>query len=230
MKLRIKFTKFGPIRFIGHLDVMRFFQKAIRRSEIDVKYTSGFSPHQVMSFAQPLSVGVESNGEYMDIEVNSITNCKDIMDRINAVSVEGIKVTDVTILPDNAKNAMSSVAAALYTVIFKDGYMPSFDLSDGLSKMLEKDELLIEKTGKAGKREVDIKPGLFDIKVTDKGYSMLLDCSSSGNVKPSQVISKLYEVNDEKEPENIFFHVTREETYKNNGTEEEPLYQPMNVF
>ena len=54
MKLRIKFKKYGPVRFIGHLDVMRFFQKANRRAELDVAYTGGFSPHQIMSFAAPL--------------------------------------------------------------------------------------------------------------------------------------------------------------------------------
>ena len=53
MKLRIKFNKYGPVRFIGHLDVMRFFQKAIRRAGIDVAYSQGFSPHQIMSFAAP---------------------------------------------------------------------------------------------------------------------------------------------------------------------------------
>ena len=68
MKLRIKFSKHGVLKFIGHLDVMRYFQKAIRRAGIDICYSSGFSPHQVMSFAAPLGVGLESNGEYMDIE------------------------------------------------------------------------------------------------------------------------------------------------------------------
>ena len=71
MKIRIKFSKTGAVRYIGHLDVMRYFQKLNRRAGIDVKYTTGFSPHQVMSFAAPLGVGLESYGEYVDIEVNS---------------------------------------------------------------------------------------------------------------------------------------------------------------
>ena len=58
---------------------MRYFQKAIRRAEIDVKYSEGFSPHQVISFAQPLSVGATSDGEYMDMTVNSMTNVTDVM-------------------------------------------------------------------------------------------------------------------------------------------------------
>ena len=73
MKIRIKFRKFGPVRFIGHLDLMRFFQKMIRRADLDIAYSNGFSPHQIMSFAAPLGVGLESNGEYMDIEVHSVT-------------------------------------------------------------------------------------------------------------------------------------------------------------
>ena len=71
MKLRVKFSKTGHMKFIGHLDLMRFFQKAIRRSKIDIKYSEGLSPHQIMSFAAPLGLGIESFGEYMDIELVS---------------------------------------------------------------------------------------------------------------------------------------------------------------
>ena len=114
MKIRIKFTKQGPVRFIGHLDVMRYFQKAMRRAEIDIAYTSGFSPHQIMTFAAPLGVGLESNGEYMDIECNSVTDSADMAERLNKVGVEGLKVLDVKLLPDHAGNAMASGEAAGY--------------------------------------------------------------------------------------------------------------------
>ena len=113
MKLRIKFKKYGPVRFIGHLDVMRFFQKANRRAELDVAYTGGFSPHQIMSFAAPLGVGLTSNGEYMDLEVYSLTSCEDVKTRLNAASVPGIEITSVKILPDKAGNAMASVAGGV---------------------------------------------------------------------------------------------------------------------
>ena len=67
MKIRIKFTKTGNMRFIGHLDILRYFQKLLRRAEVDVKYSEGFSPHPVMSFAQPLGLGDTSEGEYLDL-------------------------------------------------------------------------------------------------------------------------------------------------------------------
>ena len=67
MKARIKFSKVGSMRFIGHLDLMRFFQKAFRRAKIAISYSQGYSPHQLMSFASPLGIGLSSDAEYLDI-------------------------------------------------------------------------------------------------------------------------------------------------------------------
>ena len=77
MKTRMRFVKCGSMKFIGHLDCMRFFQKAIRRAKLDVAYSKGYSPHQLMSFASPLGVGVTSDGEYIDgLTSGSETNIK----------------------------------------------------------------------------------------------------------------------------------------------------------
>ena len=67
MKIRIKFAKTGVMKFVGHLDVMRYFQKAIRRAELPIAYSEGFSPHMLLSFASPLGVGISSTGEYFDM-------------------------------------------------------------------------------------------------------------------------------------------------------------------
>ena len=80
------------MKFIGHLDVMRYFQKAMRRADVDIRYSEGFSPHQIMSFASPLGVGLVSNGEYMDIEVLSTGTSEEMVNRLNDVMVDGIKV------------------------------------------------------------------------------------------------------------------------------------------
>lgn len=218
MVLRIRFNKHGSVRYIGHLDVMRFFQKAVRRAGIDVKYTSGFSPHQVMSFAQPLSVGHESNGEYMDIEVLSFSSCEDIMRRLNEASVPGIQVMSVRVLPEKAPNAMASVAAARYTVFFKNGKVPefmkesSFHPDAAILQFMDKKEILITKEGKSGLREVDIRQGIYEFCWEKDHFCMLLDASSGGNIKPVQVIDALCrEYGDELEDHALF--VTREDTY-----------------
>ena len=119
MKIRIKFQKQGTVRFIGHLDVMHYFQKVMRQAEVDIRYSEGFSPHQIMSFASPLSVGLISHAEYVDIDVNSSGNSTGMVRRLNEVSAEGLEVLSYRELPETAKNAMSLVAAADYTFCLK---------------------------------------------------------------------------------------------------------------
>ncbi|HBA48502.1 MAG TPA: Fe-S oxidoreductase [Lachnospiraceae bacterium] len=218
MKLRIKFKKYGPIRFIGHLDVMRFFQKAIRRAGIDVAYSQGFSPHQIMAFAAPLGVGLTSNGEYMDIEVHSIISCQDVKERLNQVSVPGIEVTTVKVLPDNAENAMASVAAASYTVRFREGKVPETDIETLLPHFLAKERIVITKETKKGSREVDLKQGLYFLSCENGVLSMLVDASSGGNIKPVQVVEAILAEAGEKLQENALL-ITREEVYTHLDTE-----------
>ncbi len=226
MKLRVKFKKYGPVRFIGHLDVMRFFQKTIRRAGLDVAYTGGYSPHQIMTFAAPLGVGLESNGEYMDIEVNSLTSCSDAVKSLNNASVYGIEITSVKILPDNAGNAMASVAAASYTVRFREGRTPETDIAAALPEFLKKEKILITKETKKGSRELDLKPGIYELICDGSAFHMLLDASSSGNIKPAQIIDALLAEHKEKLQENALL-ITREEVYTNTGTEENPVLTPL---
>lgn len=68
MRIRIRFTKRGPVRYVGHLDFMRCFQKGIKKSGLSALYSAGFSPHMLMSFAAPLAIGEETLGDYVDVD------------------------------------------------------------------------------------------------------------------------------------------------------------------
>lgn len=229
IKLRVKFQKTGAIRYIGHLDVMRFFQKCIRRAEIDVSFTGGFSPHQIMSFASPLSVGLESLGEYMDIEVNSVTSSEDMIQRLNAASVPGIKIVSVKRLPENAGNAMASVAAARYRVRFREDRVPKLFLEENqkihqaIEHFLALPEILYTKEGKKGQREINLRQGIYEFywNAEEKTCEMLLDASSAGNIKPVQVLEALLSLQQQELPSNSLL-ILRLETYTNIGSEEEP--------
>ena len=118
MKIRIKFRKWGSMKFIGHLDMMRYFQKVMRRADVDIRYSEGFSPHQIMSFAAPLGVGITSDGEYLDIEVHSTKSSEEMMKDLNATMVDGVDIVGYVALPDNAKPAMSIVVAADYILSY----------------------------------------------------------------------------------------------------------------
>ncbi len=226
MKLRMKFSKWGVMKFIGHLDVMRYFQKAMRRADIDIAYTTGFSPHQIMSFAAPLGVGLESDGEYFDMEANSVTSSEDMKNRLNAVMADGIRVESVRMLPENAGNAMASVAAAKYVVTFSEGNAPAFVLADAVNAFVQKEAIVVTKQTKKSTMELDLKPFIFEMKAIDCGIELLVDASSSGNIKPALVMEALYAENGQELPE-FALQVKRVETYTNIGTEEEKKFVPL---
>lgn len=185
MKIRVRFSKQGQMKFIGHLDMVRYFQKVMRRGEIDVAYSEGFSPHQKMSFAAPLSVGVLSKGEYFDMEVNSTLSTKEAMDRINEQNVEGVTVLSYKLLPDNAKNAMAVMSAAdyfVYTDIFTD---------DDITGFINQDSINVIKKTKKSEKEVDIKPLIYSIKKEDNGIFIKLAQGSAQNLKPELVVTAL---------------------------------------
>ncbi len=216
MKLRIKFSKKGPLRFIGHLDIMRYFQKAIRRSDIDIAYSTGFSPHQIMSFAAPLGVGVESEGEYFDIEANSVTTAEDMITRLNAEMAEGMMITGMRILPDDAKNAMASVKAASYRLNWKEGYAPDYDISAAVEQFLAKEEVLYTKHTAKSVIERNLKEAVYELKVIDdRTVYMLVDASSAGNVKPGAVLECLAAFYG-KEYDSNAVQITREDTFTEN--------------
>lgn len=194
VKIRIKFAKYGAMKFIGHLDMMRFFQKAIRRADIDIRYSEGFSPHQIMSFAAPLGVGIESTGEYMDIEVLSMTSTEDMKKALNRVMVEGVEVLSVNVLPENVKNAMASVAAASYKLQMKEGNFPIDDLYEKLQSFYAQEKIPYSKEAKKSIVELDLKQGIYEIDAdSDGAIHMLVNASSSGNIKPTMVFEKFCE-------------------------------------
>ncbi len=148
MIFRIRFAKYGVVKFIGHLDVMRYFQKAVRRSGLPIKYSQGFNPHQLMVFAQPLGVGVTSDGEYMDIETEdkdfegNELNADRVKEILGGALTEGFEIVSIRQIPwqegtKHPENAMSLVAGADYVMSLKDGYCLHAKKDSGLTDSSE---------------------------------------------------------------------------------------------
>ena len=230
MKIRIKFRKTGIMKFIGHLDVMRYFQKAIRRADVEICYSGGFSPHQIMSFAAPLGVGITSNGEYVDIEVHSTGTTAEMLERLNAVMAEGFEIAEYKLLPDTAANAMSSVAAADYTLTFRPGYEPEEESAEEWFKKLtaffDQPQVMVLNKTKKGEKEMDLKPLIYDLGViagNDAAQSQLfmkISTGSASNIKPELLLDAYYEaLGKERSP--FAFMVQREEVYADQASEHE---------
>ncbi len=233
MKIRVKFAKRGEMRFIGHLDIMRYFQKAIRRAKVAIAYSEGFSPHQKMSFAAPLGVGLVSEGEYFDIEVYTSYSSSKMIAVLNEVMAEGIEVLSWKRLPEQAKNAMSFVAAADYRLTFREGYQPEKleDFYQGFLSFLSSDSILTIKKTKKGERELDLKPFIYQATIEKEGSIFLQVCTgSSNNIKPELVLQTYYEKVLQMEMPKFAFQVQRLEIYANIGTEEEKKFVPLEAL
>ena len=191
MKIRIRFAKTGTLQYIGHLDVMRYFQKAMRRAEVEISYSQGFSPHQIMSFASPLGIGLTSEGEYMDIEVSHCGTSEEMVGRLNEVMVKEMKVFSFRRLPDEGKtNAMATIAAADYRVSIREGEEWDRDqLLPLWGQFLEQEEILLWRKTKKTEGTGDIRPMILKaVWEEDGSFFLRLSAGSSKNLKPEAVM------------------------------------------
>ena len=220
MKVRVKFAKEGAMKFIGHLDIMRYFQKAIKRAGIDVAYSEGFSPHMIMSFAAPLGVGVTSTAEYFDMEINTPISGKEAVKRLNEVMVEGMEVKSFRKIPDGKANAaMALVAAADYYVEFREGMEPETDWKNKIGDFIGQSEILIVKKTKKNEKEVDIRPYIYEMRLEENRIFLKLAAGSVKNTKP-ELVMEAFLAFWGQEFDSFCFTIHRAEVYADKGTEE----------
>jgi len=158
MKLRIKFLKIGSMKFISHLDLMRYVQKTFRRAGIDVAYSQGYSPHQLLSFAAPLGLGDTSEGDYLDIQVNSMESQKAFLQAVNDCMNDEIQFLSLTVHEDKAKPSMALVAAADYCVNLREGYSI---LSGRFDEFMSQQEIPVLKKSKRTEKLLNIRPMIY---------------------------------------------------------------------
>jgi len=223
MRYRIKFTKIGKVRFIGHLDLLKVFQRAVKRGEIPVSYSNGFNPHQQMGFAVPLPLGMASVGEYVDIDIKEEMPVKEITDRLNNVMPDGIEILDVRKFTKDDKSCAAVVEAALYEILLDDKII---DFSEIIKNMFLQDSFEIEKISKHKTKVTDIKPDIFSFaeipndKVT--AFKTIISTGSQRNLKPELFVKYIYGyINREYNPLRIKYK--RLDLFKNDNGEFLPL-------
>ncbi len=186
MRIRIKFTKNEIVKYLGHLDIMRTFQRNFNRAEVRMTYSEGFNPHQKMSFALPLGVGIASTGEYLDAEIADGQDLDAICQRLNDVSGMGFDVLAVRELKEGAEKAMAAVKYASYSISFDNSY----DLK--LDEYLDRPEVIIQKKTKTGIKDVDIKRMIEKIFLEENVLKILLKAGSENNIKPELIAEDLF--------------------------------------
>ena len=219
MKVRIKFSKEGPVKFVGHLDSMRYFQKAIRRANLPVAFSGGFSPHMIMSFAAPLG-----------LELAETVPTSEITRRLDAVMVEGVHVLSTRQVEDGkAGKAMSLVAAADYYVEFRPGKEPEISWKDKISDFLAQPEIKVMKKTKRSEKEIDIRPFIYKMELQGDKIFMMLASASANYTKPELVTDTFFSWLGIELPE-FAYSIKRLEVYADKGTEEEHKFVTLEAL
>ncbi|SHJ95377.1 radical SAM-linked protein [Anaerobranca californiensis DSM 14826] len=185
-KYWIKYQKGEEVRFISHLDLLRALERTSRRAGIPIAYSQGYNPHPKLSFATPLSVGIVSYGDYLEIELTENLEIDEIIKKMNDNLPLGIKFLDGKKLTKKVPTLGALVEATEYKVVVK-----SSGLKEKIEEILKNESIYIERRSKKGIKMVDILPLILKLEYKDDVLSMLLTTSSTANVKPKEVLSLL---------------------------------------
>lgn len=234
MRYLIKYSKESEIKFISHLDLMRTIQRIIRRTDLPIEYSKGFNPHMNVSIAQPLSVGMYSCGEYMDVGLSEDMTEEYIKGKLRENLPRGIQIFEVVkVINEEGKKvpqAMALIDGAKYSINIK--YSDTTSLADEINKILKEKEWITIKIGKDSVKSVDIKPMVknFKYEVLEHGLKLgaLISCGSRENLS-AKLIAKYIKENTSAAVSEAFVDVKREEMYAYSQNELVPLYKYVAV-
>lgn len=196
MKIRIKFSKTGAMRYVGHLDTMHYFQKAFRRTGLKIAFSKGFSPHMLLTFASPLSIGMTTSGDYLDIVLDEELPADQVLSRINEQLSEGFEALQAVRLREEAKTPMALLRAASYQI-----YPSCIDRSaaaaifDQAKSLMRQESIIVTKKTKKGESIQDIRPLIYRLERKDESSTPVLSVmAASGSIehlKPDLIMNAL---------------------------------------
>lgn len=189
VKYRFKFTKEGDAKYVSQLDLVRLFTRVFKRAEVMLTYSQGFNPHPKMSVGLPLAIGITSECEFLDAELEEKGDPMHILKALNAAAPIGIRFSamqEICEFTPKVKDAKSAV----YTVCV-EGKAPS---KAEIEKFLSLSEINVMKKTKSGEKLTNIRPDIFGIEaLSPNSFKAELICAPNINLKPETVIFAMNE-------------------------------------
>jgi radical SAM-linked protein len=172
VRIRIRFTKLGRIRFTSQRDVARLWERALRRAGLPLAYTEGFSPRPQLSFGLALPTGCESLAEYLDVVLDDAgaahagVSVDTLPDRLGALLPEGIEVRAVIEIDRRAGSLQQAVTSCAWQM-WVEG-VPGDQLDAGVARLMAAPSVIIERERKGRRVTDDLRPSLRDVVVADE--------------------------------------------------------------
>ncbi|MHB8085869.1 MAG: TIGR03936 family radical SAM-associated protein [Dehalococcoidia bacterium] len=194
-RLRLKFGRGEQLKYLSHLDLMRLWERALRRAGLPAVYSEGFSPHPRISLASPLAVGVTSSAELMDVFLERMASTELFMQKVVPQLPEGIEILDMFTVNIEAPSLQSRLRQAEYMVELETD-KDAEQIAAELKSLLAKESLPWHHSRDTGERFYDLRPLVADLWLIQVNGSMcrigmLLRCDASGTGRPEQVARAL---------------------------------------
>lgn len=185
LTVRLHFYKKGSLKYISHLDLVRTMSKIVVRSRLPLWYTEGFNPKPKMVFAAPLSIGTDSEAEYMDLRLTEYVDPGMVRARLNACMTKEMQV----ITAYYPSTALTDLAYLSYEIRVQSP-MVSDALLSSVSAALCAPEIRVLKKTKSGEREVDIRPQIYSAQASLEDGALVVRATLSAN--PSSFLNPEY--------------------------------------
>jgi len=181
--IRVKYKKEDEMIFISHLDLQRLLQRAFRRAKINLSYSEGFNPHPKMSYGNALALGVESQGEYVDIEIEDDIEVKEFLERINEQLPDGIKFVKGQEIDPKTPSSIIVYGEYIFNIDLEVPLSKEFVKSRVLNFVKSKEIIITKKNKKGKKVEVDIRPMIrnFDLVSLDDNRVTFVSTIATGS-------------------------------------------------
>lgn len=194
MKAIVQFGKQGRLRFISHLDLQRFMQRALRRTGLPVAYSQGFNPHALLSFASALGMGVSSEAELLEVRFAEPVAESTIFEAMRAALPPEMPVYRVRAVDDRFPSLMATVYCADYRITLTGEGAKT--IADAVPGYLEKGEVMAVRKTKSGEKTVNIRPSTLELRAegTEDGAYALnarLTLTPEDTLKPDVLLGAL---------------------------------------
>lgn len=183
------FSKTDKARFIGHLDLMRVFRRAVNRAGLPVAYSEGFNPHQKLSFAAPLALGAEGYNEAAELELDAAdeTTAADIARKLNAALPKGLFVHAARWMGADEKSPAALVTASYYEISIVNAAV----LPENISELLARGSIAVQKRTKNGVKDTDIRPDIISLDISGGTLHAVLSSGGQRGLKPELLFSAM---------------------------------------
>ena len=199
MRALIRFGKEPRLRFISHLDLQRFFQRAVNRTGLPIAWSQGFNPHPVMSFGSALALGWTSEYEVIDIKLSAPMGRGRVEAAVKGALPEDLPVLEVRMIDDKHPAPMAQVRMSDYRIIL-DGDSAG-RVVEAIPEFLGRDSVMAVKKSKSGEKEIDIRPLAIALKQTDVGIFCRLMLTEQNTLKPDLLVKALSDIAGFEPPE-----------------------------